>query len=328
MKRFLSQGVLVVTIVIATSLIQPLSYISALAQPGGCKTFSETGKSVCGRFLEYWQKNGGLAQQGLPLSGEFTEVSDLNGKSYTVQYFERAVFEKHPENVAPHDVLLSQLGTFQFKRKYPDGQPSGGQPPPTQAPPPPGGTALVVRGNGTNLSGPVVLKKGLAVVTSSLTVAKGTTGIFGVELVDGAGIKISGVVYDYGDNFNIVGPEEVPADGTYFFKVESKGDWTISVTQPRSTYSAPPATQTFSGRGSAVTQLFSLKAGGARFQLTHTNGTKEFSVSLVDGNGSYAASLADKTGPASVSTIENIEENGVFLLWVDADGDWTITIQQ
>ena len=63
--------------------------------------------------------HGGLAQQGYPISDEFTEVSDLNGKPYTVQYFERAVFEKHPENQPPFDVLLSLLGTFRYKQKYP-----------------------------------------------------------------------------------------------------------------------------------------------------------------------------------------------------------------
>jgi len=36
-----------------------------------------------------------------------------------VQYFERAVFELHPENAGtPFEVLLSQLGTFQAKNKY------------------------------------------------------------------------------------------------------------------------------------------------------------------------------------------------------------------
>jgi hypothetical protein len=76
----------------------------------------ETGKRVGGTFLDYWQRNGGLAQQGYPISNEFTEVSDLDGKPYTVQYFERAVFERHPENKPPHDVLLSQLGTFRLRQ--------------------------------------------------------------------------------------------------------------------------------------------------------------------------------------------------------------------
>jgi hypothetical protein len=84
----------------------------------GSVLFPETGKRVGGKFLEYWQKNGGLAQQGYPISEEFTEKSDLDGKEYRVQYFERAVFEMHPEHQPPYDVLLSQLGTFQHKQKY------------------------------------------------------------------------------------------------------------------------------------------------------------------------------------------------------------------
>jgi len=86
--------------------------------------FPETKQTVSGIFLKYWNEHGGLAQQGYPISNEFTEVSDLNGKPYTVQYFERAVFEKHPENRPPYDVLLSQLGTFQYRAKYPNGAPN------------------------------------------------------------------------------------------------------------------------------------------------------------------------------------------------------------
>ena len=132
-KRTLYTLAIIATTMVLTTIFQPLSSLPSFAQTPGCQTFSETGKTVCGRFLEYWQKNGGLAQQGLPLSGPFSEVSELNGKTYTVQYFERAVFEQHPENQPPYDVLLSQLGTFQFQRKYPNGDPSGG-PQPTQPP--------------------------------------------------------------------------------------------------------------------------------------------------------------------------------------------------
>src|SRR3954454_19551776 len=76
------------------------------------RTFPETGKTVRGRFLRYWDEHGGLPQQGYPISGELQEQSETDGKPYTVQYFERAVFEQHPENAAPYDVLLSLLGTF------------------------------------------------------------------------------------------------------------------------------------------------------------------------------------------------------------------------
>jgi len=93
----------------------------------GAVLFKETGHTVGGKFLTYWQGHGGLAQQGFPISEEFTETSDLNNKPYTVQYFERAVFELHPENAPPFDVLLSQLGTYQLHQKYTNGVPGGAE---------------------------------------------------------------------------------------------------------------------------------------------------------------------------------------------------------
>ncbi len=84
----------------------------------GAVSFPQTGKRLGGAFLEYWRKNGGLAQQGYPISDEFLEVSVLDGKRYKVQYFERAVFEEHPEKEPPYNVLLSQLGRFRFQAKY------------------------------------------------------------------------------------------------------------------------------------------------------------------------------------------------------------------
>jgi sugar lactone lactonase YvrE len=86
--------------------------------------FPETGKTVSGKFLDYWKANGGLAQQGYPISEEMQEKSDTDGKTYTVQYFERAVFELHPENQPPYDVLLSLLGVFAYNQKYPNGAPN------------------------------------------------------------------------------------------------------------------------------------------------------------------------------------------------------------
>lgn len=81
--------------------------------------FPETGKTVDGRFLEYWNAHGGLAQQGYPVSEEIQERSDTDGKVYKVQYFERAIFELHPENRQPYDVLLSLLGNYVYRQKYP-----------------------------------------------------------------------------------------------------------------------------------------------------------------------------------------------------------------
>ena len=71
--------------------------------------FPETGHNVAGRFLAYWELNGDLFQFGYPLTEEFEQRLE-DGKVYLVQYFERARFEYHPENLVPYDVLLGQFG--------------------------------------------------------------------------------------------------------------------------------------------------------------------------------------------------------------------------
>src|SRR5690349_23029603 len=85
----------------------PALLFPASPPPQAARPFPETGQTVGGRFLAYWNTHGGLAQQGYPISAEMREVSETDGKPYTVQYFERAVFELHPENAPPNDVLLT-----------------------------------------------------------------------------------------------------------------------------------------------------------------------------------------------------------------------------
>ncbi len=66
--------------------------------------FEATGHSVSAEFLGYWQENGGLPTFGYPLTDRVLEGN------LEVQYFERAIFELHPENSPPHNVLLRRLG--------------------------------------------------------------------------------------------------------------------------------------------------------------------------------------------------------------------------
>lgn len=76
----------------------------------GVMWFAATGHTLKGPFLDYWQKNGGLAQFGYPITEEFTEPGP-DGKPLGVQYFERNRFEHHPENKPSDRVLLGLLGT-------------------------------------------------------------------------------------------------------------------------------------------------------------------------------------------------------------------------
>ena len=89
--------------------------------PPDCQVF-ETGHAVCGDFLSAWRASGlnmdgdpsiseaeSLALFGLPLSGPRQERL-ADGQTYTVQWFERARFELHPENAPPYNVLFGLLG--------------------------------------------------------------------------------------------------------------------------------------------------------------------------------------------------------------------------
>lgn len=86
-----------------------------------CRFFAETGHNVCGPILAAWQASGlqldgnpavsaaeSLALFGLPLSDE--QIETIEGREYTVQWFERGRFELHPENEPPYNVLLGRLG--------------------------------------------------------------------------------------------------------------------------------------------------------------------------------------------------------------------------
>jgi uncharacterized protein YkwD len=72
----------------------------------------ETQHSISGGFLSFWAENGGVPVFGLPISEEFEETSATDGQTYTVQYFERARFEYHPEFAGTEwEVELGHLGS-------------------------------------------------------------------------------------------------------------------------------------------------------------------------------------------------------------------------
>ncbi|MCC6627045.1 MAG: hypothetical protein IT340_06540 [Chloroflexi bacterium] len=91
---------------------RPTGRVAPLAVPAGQgQYFNETGHNLLFGFKSYWERNGGLAIYGYPLTEEFKEINPADGKEYTVQYFERARFEYHPEHKGtPHETQLGLLG--------------------------------------------------------------------------------------------------------------------------------------------------------------------------------------------------------------------------
>lgn len=92
--------------------------------------FTETGHNLQNGFKQFWDANGGLARFGYPLTEEFTERNPADDRMYTVQYFERARFEWHPETSS---VALGKIGQEAFNA---NGKPGGAgiDPPPNLTP--------------------------------------------------------------------------------------------------------------------------------------------------------------------------------------------------
>ncbi|MDQ6832855.1 MAG: N-acetylmuramoyl-L-alanine amidase, partial [Chloroflexota bacterium] len=71
----------------------------------------ETSHTLTGPLLQFWKQGGGLPVFGYPISEPIIEKNADDGKSYTVQYFERTRLEYHPElTTNPLPVLEGLLG--------------------------------------------------------------------------------------------------------------------------------------------------------------------------------------------------------------------------
>ena len=125
--------------------------VAQQAEQPGARLFGETGYTVAGPFLSFWEANGGLDVFGLPLSAPAWEY--VGAQMAEVQYFERARLEYYAGADPASAVQIGALGRdLALLRGLPTApvDPAGalvvdtsGQPlpepvapPPTMAPPP------------------------------------------------------------------------------------------------------------------------------------------------------------------------------------------------
>ncbi|OQX64369.1 MAG: hypothetical protein B5M51_03965 [Anaerolinea sp. 4484_236] len=76
--------------------------------PLACRTYPETGYSVCFAFLEFFDAHGGVGQFGFPISP--FEYQD----NMIVQYFQNGRFEWHPSNPNGQRVVMGDMGSAYF----------------------------------------------------------------------------------------------------------------------------------------------------------------------------------------------------------------------
>ena len=127
---------------------QPFQPIAPFDSSQDHNYYPETQHALSYGFKTFWNDNGGLQNFGYPLSEEFDEQNQPppagDGQTHTVQYFERARFEYHPENRGTkYEVLLGLLG-----REYLDlkGAPAEALAPQDAQMPPPDPTSAQLYG--------------------------------------------------------------------------------------------------------------------------------------------------------------------------------------
>jgi hypothetical protein len=139
--------------------------------------FAQTGFCIEGRIGQFWAQNGGLITFGYPIRNE--EDMQIDGRTYTAQWFERARIELHPENAAPFDVLLGHVGAERLAQmgrdwtQFPRSQPQLG--------------CQFVAQTGHNICGPIKAiwqSRGLDLYGQPQVTDTERTGLWGLPLSD------------------------------------------------------------------------------------------------------------------------------------------------
>lgn len=191
---------------------------------------------------------------------------------------------------------------------------------PVSAPSPvPEPSPINLVGSGPQSSQTFHLEKGLSIFSMQ---HQGSSN-FTIWLVDSSGKKVGLLVNVIGE-FDGSKAEGITTAGDYRLDIIADGQWAVDISQPRP-MTAQPVPLSMTGVGQRATRFFALKDGSAIFKMTH-NGSANFAVWLDDVNGKHIDLLANKVGIFDGSKSEDIDQGGIYLLDVDADGDWKIDI--
>ncbi len=93
------------------------------------------------------------------------------------------------------------------------------------------------------------------------------------------------------------------------------------------TFAGSAPAQNVSGTGQQATDLFSLSAGLATFEIEH-DGEGTFAVRLLDDQGELIDNLASATGAFRGSKAVRVPRIGQYLYDVSATGAWSIRLRQ
>lgn len=148
---------------------------------------------------------------------------------------------------------------------------------------------------------------------------------FAIWLLDNQANKVELLVNEIGpfDGSKAVG---ISQEGDYLLDLAADGYWTVVITQPAPLSDLEPPL-TLSGNAQQASDLFRLSQGLVTFQMKH-DGQSNFAIWLMDSQGSLVELLVNEIGAFDGSKAVGIGQDGIFILDISADGNWTIVIEQ
>lgn len=159
------------------------------------------------------------------------------------------------------------------------------------------------------------LKEGFAVLDFNHT---GTAPLI-VELKDETGKTIDTMINKLGE-YSGTTAAYIPDNGEYLLNIRADGSWNAEISQkvpPQD--EVPDVPHTFIGVGDDVKFIY-LEEGLKRYELVH-QGTEDFIVKVSQDI------IADHRRSYEGSTAHSVDEEGIHLIRVVADGSWAIKIE-
>jgi hypothetical protein len=149
---------------------------------------------------------------------------------------------------------------------------------------------------------------------------------FAINLVGGGSNDL--LVNEIGRYYGQVAVESV-SKGRYRVAIDADGRWVLTFTQPiPSARLARPMPGRYSGHGARVVRLRSTRDLQPVVTATH-RGQSNFAVNLIGyGNTSGNELLFNEIGNYHGQTLVDDVPQGHYLLAVEADGTWTISIRR
>jgi hypothetical protein len=176
--------------------------------------------------------------------------------------------------------------------------------------------AMKLSGNGDKVSDVITFEPGFVVFEADY---KGASN-FIVQLLDENGNMEELLVNEIG-TFHGRNAVYLPAGGNYIVQVESEGSWTISPSQvPPDEKDIVKTPGKIEGKGADIAWVY-MEEGLRRFTMEHS-GESNFIVLANE-----QALLANEIGNYSGEKAQNVEDSGVYLLDIEADGTWSIDIK-